>query len=101
MADRDWKKEKKEREESMGDNTMNAEEAKAYRPALAKPVVRVLLESEKREQFRIFWAQAKRNFAKSKDLENVLWAHLKSSGNDVPENFKKGILHFGLKEIKK
>jgi hypothetical protein len=51
-----------------------------------------------RESFRIFWASAKKEYKKSKDLEDVLWAHLKATGNDKPELFEKGLQHFGLKK---
>ena len=80
---------------------MTLEEAKAYRASLAKPEVKVWTESEKREEFRLFWAQAKRQYGKAKDIEGILWSHLKSCGMDKPEDFKKGIAHFGLKEIEK
>lgn len=51
-----------------------------------------------REQFSAFWAVAKKSYKRSKDMEDILWAHLKSSGFDKPEFFEKGIEHFGLKK---
>lgn len=51
-----------------------------------------------REQFRAFWAVQKKNYKKTKDIEDILWAHLESSGHAKPELFEKGIEHFGLKK---
>lgn len=51
-----------------------------------------------REQFRAFWTSAKKDYKKSRDLEDIIWAHLKATGHDKPELFEKGILHFGLKK---
>jgi hypothetical protein len=51
-----------------------------------------------REAFAAFWAIAKKDYRKSKDLEDILWAHLKASGFDKPELFEKGLEHFGLKK---
>jgi hypothetical protein len=51
-----------------------------------------------REAFSAFWAIAKKDYKKSKDLEEVLWAHLKASGFDKPELFEQGLEHFGLKK---
>jgi len=79
---------------------MTLEQAKAYRASLAKPEVKVWSETEKREEFRKFWAQAKRKYGKAKDIEGILWTHLKSSGFDVPEKFEAGLAHFGLKTVK-
>lgn len=78
---------------------MTLEEAKAYRASLYKPQEIALSEEEKREQFRIFWAQAKFAYGKQKDLEDVLWAHLKASKYDELEKFEDGLNHFGLKKI--
>ena len=79
---------------------MIAEAAKAFRASLYKPEVRVLTEKEKREQFRIFWAQSKRKYGKTKNIEDIIWLHLKSSKMDEPEQFEAGVAHFGLKKIK-
>jgi hypothetical protein len=79
---------------------MSLEEARAFRASLAKPAVINLTDSQKREEFRKYWAQAKRNYGKAKDIEGIIWAHLRSSGMDVPEKFEAGLAHFGLKKIK-
>lgn len=79
---------------------MSLEEAKAYRASLYKPVARILSEEERREQFKLFWAVSRRKYNKSKkELENVLWVHLKATGNDESEKFEDGLNHFGLKKI--
>ena len=79
---------------------MTADEARIFRASLHKPMVIVLTEGEKREQFRIFWAKSKRKYGKTKNLEEILWLHLKTSKMDEPEKFEDGIKHFGLKKIK-
>lgn len=79
---------------------MTLEEAKAYRASLYKPIVATLSDQEKRESFRIYWAQEKYNYGKTKELEEVIWLHLKAMKMDEPEQFEKGIEHFGLKKVK-
>lgn len=79
---------------------MTLEEAKAYRASLYREEKKELSDIEKREQFRIFWAQEKAKYGKSKDLEEILWVHLKSTKKDAPEQFEAGIRHFGLTKIK-
>jgi hypothetical protein len=79
---------------------MTLEEARAYRASLYKPEPKALSVQEKKEQFRLFWARAKRKYAsKTEDIEKILWIHLMATGNDAPENFEKGLQHFGLKKI--
>lgn len=84
----------------MEDKEMTLEEAKAYRAAMYIPKEAKLTEQQKREQFRIFWAQEKRKYGKTKELEEIVWLHLKSSKMDEPSQFEAGIAHFGLKKIK-
>lgn len=95
------KKDREEREEVQNEpKEMSLEEARAYRAALYKPSAKVLSEDEKREQFRIFWAQEKYKYGKSKDLEQILWVHLKASKHDDPEKFEAGLKHFGLQKVR-
>lgn len=99
---KDWKELKKDKsEEGSADKAeeMTLEEARAYRSSLYKPAVKSLTEQEKREEFRLFWAQEKYKYGKSKDLEEILWLHLKASNQENPENFQDGLNHFGLKKI--
>lgn len=79
---------------------MSPEEAKAFRASLVKPRKKQLSEKEKREAFRIFWAQCRRKYGKKKDLEEIVWLHLKSSNLDQPDQFEHGLVHFGLKKRK-
>lgn len=85
------KKEVQEKEE------MTLEEAKAYRASLYRPTKTNLSDSEKREKFRIFWAQSRKKYGKSKELEQILWLHLVAIGCDDPEKFEEGTRNFGLK----
>ena len=55
-------------------------------------------EIDVREAFSNFWSLEKRHYKKYKEMEDVLWAHLKASGFDKPDLFSEGIKHFGLKK---
>lgn len=90
----------KKNQEKAPSREMSIEEARAYRASLAKPAEPALSEEQKREQFRLFWAQEKHKYGKSKDLESVLWLHLKATQMDEPAKFESGIAHFGLKKIR-
>lgn len=79
---------------------MSLEEAKAYRASLYKPSAKSLSDQEKREKFRLFWATEKYKYGKSKDLEQILWVHLKASKLDDPEKFEAGLKHFGLQKVR-
>lgn len=52
-----------------------------------------------RESFRNFWALNRRKYNKPRDLEDIIWAHLRAAKFDKPELFEKGIEHFGLKVV--
>lgn len=93
MAKEKWQKE-------ITSNEMTAEEAKAFRASLHKPQDQVLSEQQKREQFRVFWAQNKRSYGQGKDIESILWLHLRTIKMDDPKDFEAGIAHFGLKKNK-
>ncbi len=79
---------------------MSLEEARAYRASMYKPTKKKLSAQEKREAFRLFWAVEKTKYGKKKDLEGILWLHLKASKLDEPEQFEDGLRHFGLKKIR-
>lgn len=93
---------KKDKENMVSENAkeMSLEEAKAFRASLYKPSEQKLSADEKREQFRIFWAQEKSKYGKPKGLEQILWVHLKSVKLDDPAKFEEGLQHFGLKKVR-
>lgn len=93
---KEMKKESKKSEKQ----EMSLAEAKAYRASLYKQAPKEWSEEEKREAFRLFWAQEKYKYGKAKDLEEIVWLHLKSSKLDKPEQFEAGLTHFGLKKIR-
>lgn len=77
------------------------ERAKQHRKAMAQAKAKPKKETAEvsyKQAFSEFWAQKKKEYKRSKDLENVLWAHLKAIGMDKPELFEKGLAHFGLKK---
>ena len=82
------------------DEQMSLEEARAYRASLYKPSERPLQEHEKKEAFRIFWASNRRQYGKGKNLESILWTHLKAVKLDEPSKFEEGLKHFGLKKVR-
>jgi hypothetical protein len=91
---------KREKAAEMENKEMTVEEAKAFRASLYKAAPKKLNDREKRESFRIFWVQNRKKYAKSKNLESIIWLHLKSVKMDEPEKFEAGLSHFGLKKIK-
>ena len=99
MADekKDWKQEKKQ---EVKKSEMTLQEAKAYRASLAPQDDKKLDDHEKREQFRLFWAENKYKYGKAKDLEDILWVHIKSAKLDEPKDLEAGLTHFGLKKIR-
>lgn len=76
---------------------MTLEEAQAYRSSLVKEQKEELSNTEKREAFRVYWAENKMKYGLTNRLEEVLWLHLVSTKNDEPENFEAGLKNFGLK----
>lgn len=104
---KEWKKSKAAEAEAAPEapkvvpsQEMTLEEAKAWRASLAKKEEKVLSAQEKREAFRVFWAVEKAKYGKGKDLEEILWVHLKAISKDKPEQFAEGLDHFGLKKIR-
>lgn len=79
---------------------MTLAQAKAFRASLHKPKAIELTEEEKREEFRKFWATQKSKYGKSRDLEEILWLHLKAVKKASPESFEEGLAHFGLKKVR-
>ena len=88
----------KKEKEQQGSEEMTAEQARAFRASLYKPEKRVLTQEQKREEFRRFWAREKKNYGKSKNLEQILWVHLLAMKMDDPEKFEDGVKHFGLQK---
>jgi hypothetical protein len=101
MGKNDWKRKDEESQDAPKEQSqeMTMEEARAYRASLYKAEEVELTDAQKRDEFRKFWAQQKYKYGKSKDLEPILWAHLKATKQDDPAKFEDGVAHFGLKKI--
>ena len=56
---------------------------------------RPLREKEIREEFRKYFVKLNRKLNIGKDMEQILWLHLKATVNNSPEMFDKGIKNFG------
>jgi len=52
-------------------------------------------ESDVRKEFHKYFSKLKKKINLDSSLEDVLWLHLKSTGNNKPESFDKGVQHFG------
>jgi len=50
-----------------------------------------------RDEFKKFWSEKRTEYKRSKELEDIIWLHLKAIGKTKPEEFEEGIRHFGLK----
>lgn len=78
---------------------MTLEEARAYRAARYAASAPILSEEQRKEKFRIFWTEEKTKYGRPKELEEILWLHLKAIKHDAPEKFEAGLKHFGLKKV--
>lgn len=83
---------KKDRVEEMREKIQEAQ--KIERPG---QVVAEMDESRSRLMFSDFWASERKSFGQPREIEEILWAHLKAIKCDRPEKFEEGIAHFGLK----
>lgn len=91
MAKKDFKDDKEE---------MTLEEAKAFRASLFKKCEPQLADHEKKEEFRKFWANNRNKYNKPKELEEILWVHLKAVKLDDPSKFEEGLKNFGLQKVR-
>lgn len=89
--DREFRKEAEKEE-------MTLAESRALRAAAYQSKAADLSDEEKRDEFRKYWAQEKYKYGKLKELEPILWLHLKAVKMDKPEQFEAGLSHFGLKK---
>lgn len=87
--------ENKTREEDIREKL---DRARQMRIAMAKQNKAPEADVDAKEAFRVFWTSARKSYDRPKELEEVLWAHLKASGYDKPELFQAGLEHFGLKK---
>jgi hypothetical protein len=79
---------------------MTLEESKAYRASLYIPAVKALTEKQKRQEFKLFWAKEKKKYKNGRALEEIVWLYLKTTKQDDPASFEKGLASFGVKKIK-
>ena len=91
---------RKSQAQSVPQQEMTLEEAKAWRASLAKPAsAKPLSQKQKRDAFKVYWTQNKKKYGMTGKLEHVLWLHLVSTKNDEPANFEAGLKHFGIKKV--
>lgn len=92
---------KKTREEQIDDVQAKMDEARKAR--LEHASKRSAKSKDKKDnyvRFQEYWAAERRHYGRDKDLEEIIWPHLKAIGCDSPERFEEGIAHFGLKKGK-
>jgi hypothetical protein len=95
-------KKRKTRDEQIDDVQAKMDEARKARLEIA---ARRAAKNGKDKQdhltkFKEWWAAERRAYGRDKDLEEIIWPHLKSIGCDSPEKFEEGVAHFGLKKGK-
>lgn len=92
---------KKTREEQIEEVKTNLDDAKAARRAIvaAQAPFQGKIQKASYVSFQEWWANARKHYGKTKDLEDILWPHLKAIGCDSPEKFEEGVQHFGLLRI--
>lgn len=94
------KKKKMSREEQIEDIQAKMDAAREAKMALIKARQTVKGKDEdSRIKFQEFWALNRKSYGKSKEIEHILWAHLKAIGCDTPDKFADGIANFGLTKI--
>lgn len=54
-------------------------------------------EKDNKKAFKTYFVKLKRKLNLDSSLEEIIWLHLKSAKMDKPEDFDKGIKHFGYK----
>lgn len=91
---------KKTREEQIEGVQSKLEEARQARLEIAAKRAQAKgIKKDHYSDFQEWWALNRKNYNKGKELEEILWPHLKAIGCDAPESFEKGVLHFGLKKL--
>lgn len=79
---------KKEKQKEMSPREMRIAFAEANKKeVIADPV-------DVKEAFRVFFAKKKASMNLDKDLEKIIYMHIRSSGHLSPELFEQGFSHF-------
>ena len=87
------------REEQIEAVQSKLDEARQARLEFIKNKAPKKVDSDFKVSFQEFWAQNRRSYGKGKELEEIIWLHLKAIKHDKPELFEAGIKHFGLTKI--
>jgi hypothetical protein len=92
---------KKTRDEQIENVKANLDDAKAARRAIVANQKAIQGKGQKASyvSFQEWWATQRKSYGKSKDLEDIIWPHLKAIGCDSPEKFEEGVKHFGLSKV--
>jgi hypothetical protein len=96
------KNKKKTRDEQIEDVQAKMDDARKARLEIAakRAAAKGKDKQDNYSKFQEYWASERRAYGRDKDLEEILWPHLKAIGHDSPEKFEQGIAHFGLKKGK-
>jgi len=93
---------KKTREEQIDDVQARLNAARQARLELAakRAAAKGKDKKDNYSKFQEWWAAERKSYGRDKDLEEIIWPHLKAIGCDSPEKFAEGVAHFGLKKGK-
>ena len=73
------------------------ERARKKRIALAKEKNIKIDETDQRKAFKKYFLKTSKKYNIRKDLEDIIWIHLKTIKKDSEELFDQGLKHFGIK----
>lgn len=71
--------------------------ARKRKVAIAKEPKVFVAETDQRESFRLYFIKLRKKLGLKRDLEEIIWTHLKAIGHDKEELFDAGIENFGYK----
>jgi len=87
------KKNRKEGKELKEDLLKKARAKRLFKAGISEKEV----EENTRDEFRKYFIQISRKLNLKKEMEEVLWLHLRASGHDKKDKFNAGLENFGYK----
>lgn len=65
--------------------------------AIAKKPIVFVAPTNQRESFRLYFLTIRKKLGLNRDLEEIIWTHLKAIKHDKEELFSDGVRNFGYK----
>lgn len=94
------KNKKMSRDEQIEDVQEKLTKAREMRLKLAGRKAAPQEDVDAKKEFEIFWARERASYKKDREIQEILWLHLKAIKHDHPDKFEQGVAHFGLKKLK-